>query len=186
MAHVFADNKTHRPTFADNYAGVSGDREGNTTYDLESVLSSLTNRAISAKSSSHSSDLFLRIREQAKIDLQCSSRISNTAPSLATKCYGDCLYDLENDPCEFSDIAKNHPNVVIKLKKRLTFYESITVPQVRAAADLRSNPANWDGYWSSWLDEETDSKSSIFIHGILTVGVTFIVWKKIINLFIVA
>ncbi|KAL6953787.1 N-acetylgalactosamine-4-sulfatase, partial [Sarracenia purpurea var. burkii] len=140
---------TYEPSFADNYAGASG-RGETPPYDINSVLTSPTNRLINRDSIT--GDKFLEIRAQAKLDPKCQLRISTTS-NLDTKCLRDCLYDLETDPCEFENKAVENPEVVTKLRNRLTYYENITMSQQRPIADVNADPSRWGGYWSPWLDE---------------------------------
>lgn len=160
------------------YDGVSG-REKNQSYNLEGVLTSITNRVISGSKSLAMGVLFLHIRSEAKIDSKCLSRISCMLPLPSSIQCENCLFDLENDPCEFINLAEYYPGVVAELKNRLTYFETISVPQIRMNSDLRANPANWGGYWSPWLDEEIRNASVMVTKGILGISVTLIICRKI-------
>lgn len=100
-----------------------------------------------------------------------------------TKCLRDCLYDLETDPCEFENKAAENPEVVTKLRNRLTYYENITMSQQRPIADVNADPSRWGGYWSPWLDESSSNISSTIVHDLLVFGVMFFIFKKIGRIF---
>ncbi|CAL1275001.1 unnamed protein product [Larinioides sclopetarius] len=63
-----------------------------------------------------------------------------------------CLFNVTEDPCEFYNLANDHPEIVEKLLKRLSEYNSTAVPPGNKPADPRSDP-KYHGYqWINWMD----------------------------------
>ena len=64
-----------------------------------------------------------------------------------------CLFDLSSDPCELNNIAKERPQVVEALMKKLEAFKVISVaPANTATEDPRASPRYHDGVWGPWLD----------------------------------
>jgi hypothetical protein len=63
-----------------------------------------------------------------------------------------CLFDLANDPCEYRNLAKQHPQVVSELLGRLERFKKTAVPVRNKRADPRSNPKLWGYMWTNWMD----------------------------------
>lgn len=64
-----------------------------------------------------------------------------------------CLFDLFNDPCETTNLARKFPKIVQKLKAKLDYYGKIAAPFRNRPADPKCNPANFKGIWTWWTDE---------------------------------
>ncbi|XP_065220980.1 arylsulfatase B-like [Planococcus citri] len=174
-------NATFRPSFADMYAGVSG-RAETPTYDVNAVLTSPTNLLI-GQNDSTTGNRFLQIRDEAKIDSKCRERISSQPESNVIKCLGNCLYDLEKDPCELTNVAEQNPTKVKEMESRIAYFESITEPQQSRVNDPKADPSLWGGYWTPWLDEKGSSTSSRIAHDLLVFGAMFFIIKKIGSIF---
>ncbi|CAN7937135.1 unnamed protein product [Ixodes hexagonus] len=63
-----------------------------------------------------------------------------------------CLFDLLKDPCEYNNVADQHPEVVEQLLANLAAYNASSTPPSNVPIDLRSNPALHDNLWVSWGD----------------------------------
>ncbi len=83
--------------------------------------------------------------------VHCGEKPSNAS----TNCdplFSYCLYDISKDPCEYNNLAKQLPDVVSALEKRLSEYkESMVVPRNRQP-DPNGNPDRFDGVWTPWVD----------------------------------
>lgn len=55
-----------------------------------------------------------------------------------------CLFDVVNDPCEYHDVAKAHPDIVARLTSRLAQLQATAVPPVVPEG---CNPVVTDGVW---------------------------------------
>lgn len=64
-----------------------------------------------------------------------------------------CLFDIQNDPCETTNLALQFPNVVSKLKAKLELYGRTAKPMRNKPSDPRSDPINFGGIWTWWYDE---------------------------------
>lgn len=64
-----------------------------------------------------------------------------------------CLFDINNDPCETTNLASQFPEIVRKLELKLDYYGRIAKPIRNKPGDPRSNPATFDGVWTWWYDE---------------------------------
>lgn len=67
-------------------------------------------------------------------------------------CIGGCLHDVLTDPEERHDVAWRHPQVVLKLKRRLReLNEGVYLPK-RSGGDHSQACAIWNGYYGPWID----------------------------------
>lgn len=67
-----------------------------------------------------------------------------------------CLYNINDDPCEYSDIADEYPEKVQQLTKLLNQYkiQKDLIPSQEYDYEEIASPIYWDGYWSTWKDHE--------------------------------
>lgn len=56
------------------------------------------------------------------------------------------------DPCEYTDVAASHPDVMAILKARLQDYIDTAVPPRNKPWDPLANPKYWGYTWNNWLD----------------------------------
>ncbi|XP_071156342.1 arylsulfatase J-like isoform X2 [Mytilus edulis] len=62
-----------------------------------------------------------------------------------------CLYHIPSDPCEFHNIADQHPVVVKKMMDIISHYNSTMVPPLNTHQDPAGNPRNNNGAWVPWM-----------------------------------
>ena len=62
------------------------------------------------------------------------------------------LFNITADPHERNDVSASFPDVVSKLKQRIEVYNSTHVEQLRPDFDPKSDPSNFGGVWTPWLD----------------------------------
>ena len=62
------------------------------------------------------------------------------------------LFNLTADPNERNNVADMYPEVVNQLKERIEYYNSTHIAQINVPIDPKSNPDNFDGIWTPWLD----------------------------------
>lgn len=53
-----------------------------------------------------------------------------------------CLFDIENDPCEITNLATKFPDIMMELENKLKYYGNIAKPIRNQPEDPRCNPAN--------------------------------------------
>ena len=62
------------------------------------------------------------------------------------------LFNITGDPNERNNVADQYPEVVKQLKERIEYYNSTHIVQLDPPLDPRSNPDNFGGVWTPWLD----------------------------------
>ena len=62
------------------------------------------------------------------------------------------LFNIRKDPNERNNVAEKYPWLVRFLKKRIAFYNATHIEQLECPLDPRSNPANFNGVWTPWLN----------------------------------
>ena len=77
-----------------------------------------------------------------------------SSPPECTREAGPCLFNVEGDPCEYVNQAKNQPEIVKTMLQWLDQYQNTMVPPRNKPFDPRANPNNFGGVWSPWMDEE--------------------------------
>ncbi|EDO38943.1 predicted protein [Nematostella vectensis] len=70
-----------------------------------------------------------------------------------------CLFDMEEDPCEYHDLSNQLPEVLAEMKTRLEYYKNIALPPWFPPINKAANPANFGGFWSPW--KRLKDKSSV-------------------------
>lgn len=65
-------------------------------------------------------------------------------------CDNYCLFDLENDPTETTDVKENNTDVLTFLKGELERYRTMLVPQKNKQPDARADPKYCNGAWFTW------------------------------------
>ncbi|XP_077994395.1 arylsulfatase J-like [Glandiceps talaboti] len=61
-----------------------------------------------------------------------------------------CLFDIDNDPCEYNNLANKYPDIVEGLLSRLQAYNATAVPPLNTDIDPEANPAKHNGAWVPW------------------------------------
>lgn len=93
------------------------------------------------------------IRLQAKVSCNGYTPPTNSSVKSCNAIEAPCLFDIHNDPCETTNLAQRFPDVVNKLKAKLSYYGRIAKPIRNKPGDTRADPANFDGIWTWWYDE---------------------------------
>ena len=65
------------------------------------------------------------------------------------------LFNIREDPNERNNVAEKYPWLVRLLKKRIEFYNATQIEQFDPPLDPNSNPANFNGIWTPWLNLST-------------------------------
>lgn len=105
-------------------------------------------------------DLFYSIRSQAKIDNKCSERISNPNPNNNYECFDNyCLFDIQQDPCEYQNIAKQNQQALNLTILVLEQYKKSMIKQNIVDIDPNADPSHYDGYWDTWMERSTSDSS---------------------------
>ena len=75
-----------------------------------------------------------------------------STPVECTKQAGPCLFDVEDDPCEYVNRANSNPDLVNQMLQELEKFKQTMVPPRNKPFDPRANPDNFGGVWSPWMD----------------------------------
>ena len=62
------------------------------------------------------------------------------------------LFNIKTDPNERNNIADQYPDKVKELKARIEHYNATHIEQLDPPLDPNSNPDNFGGVWTPWLD----------------------------------
>lgn len=63
-----------------------------------------------------------------------------------------CLFDIDNDPCEFNNLASQKPDVVQHLLDLLNWYNRTALVPLNTPPDPLSNPKFWNYTYTNWVD----------------------------------
>lgn len=100
-----------------------------------------------------------KLRARAKIT--CNGYKIPVNNSIESCIESPCLFDIEDDPCETTNIADKYPSIFEDLKQRAEYYGRISKPMRNKPGDERANPQHFDGVWTWWYDElNIETKSS--------------------------
>ncbi|XP_055333769.1 arylsulfatase B-like isoform X2 [Paramacrobiotus metropolitanus] len=78
-----------------------------------------------------------------------------TDPSVTQSCRpssGPCLFDLDEDPCEYRNIAAEQPAVLQRMMKRLAEYNETVVRPRNRPMDQQARPRFHGGVWTTWRE----------------------------------
>lgn len=67
---------------------------------------------------------------------------------------GPCLFNIEDDPCEYTNLAEKQPDILDTLLKLLEKYKKTMVPIKNKPYDPYANPRYHNGLWTAWCDEK--------------------------------
>lgn len=132
----------------DGYHGAIGRGKENPKYNISAVLQSDVNVALA-----HLSFNRLTVDGIAKRRKHLQSRDCRQFLPINLDCY-PCLFDLWMDPCETRNIARDQPTILVNLMRRIDEFWKNLVPQQNKPVDPRSNPANYENVWTTWLDTD--------------------------------
>ncbi|KAF2881888.1 hypothetical protein ILUMI_24269 [Ignelater luminosus] len=130
----------------DLYYGEDGRGNSSPPYNINAVINSSAYIAIGKNIPV---DEMLQLRKEATLG-NCRKPIS---PDNKCTYKNWCLYDLFDDPCETTNIASTHPEVVKRLGEKLTEAWKYLKPQKPKIVDPKSNPIYNNNTWFTWLDD---------------------------------
>lgn len=87
---------------------------------------------------------------QSSAEVRCGERkpeATDCAPLQAP-----CLFNIEEDPCEFDNLAGKYPKVVADMVDLLYWYNSTAVQPLNTPPDPMSNPKYWGYTYTNWVD----------------------------------
>lgn len=144
-----------------DFGGSSG-RDDKYNYNMTAVLTCKTHQILNAysneieKDSKKTAQLFWKLRNRAKIDKHCRSRINDTNNENGSnaKCFKEgCLFRISDDHCEFKDLSQKRVEIVTKLRRKLNKHRKSLVKQLINNFDPNSDPKYFHNYWSPWVSD---------------------------------
>uniref|UniRef100_A0A1B6GFH0 Sulfatase N-terminal domain-containing protein n=1 Tax=Cuerna arida TaxID=1464854 RepID=A0A1B6GFH0_9HEMI len=117
----------------------------NPAYNISGVMLSLAHRALRTIYPTASSFTVLNLRSAATVN--CPPVTNQTL-----YCYKrPCLFDLERDPCETTDVAQQNVFVAEALYNRLVAFRATLVPQSNKPPEpVLADPRRHNHTWSIW------------------------------------
>lgn len=94
-----------------------------------------------------------KVSEVKRYQVECGPRPENST----TNCQPlkrPCLFNITNDPCEYHNIADEHPKILGYLTERLNILNSSAIPPANLPVDPKASPRCHDYAWVPWLDDE--------------------------------
>ncbi|XP_035226426.1 arylsulfatase B-like isoform X3 [Stegodyphus dumicola] len=86
-----------------------------------------------------------------KAEITCGP-IPKNATSSCYPAKKPCLFDVQNDPCEYYNLAEDKPHMLDTLLKKLAEYSASAVPPGNKPLDPQSNPKYHNYQWINWKD----------------------------------
>jgi arylsulfatase A-like enzyme len=70
-----------------------------------------------------------------------------------------CLFNIEDDPCEYRDLSDEYPSIVDQLMEELQYYYNIQETPVQLTSkgnSTGSDPSLFNGFWTPWRHSAMD------------------------------
>jgi arylsulfatase B len=83
-------------------------------------------------------------------EISCGERPVDAHPCLPLD--APCLFDIEQDPCEYNNLAEKMPHITEDLLSLLSWYNSTAVAPLNTSPDPMSNPKYWNYTYTNWAD----------------------------------
>lgn len=163
---IFIGNRSSDIAYFIRYSGIPGDKGPD--YEMPAVVESLAGSCLSKINCVVSKedcmdtlttyDVFYNVRSQAKNNYKCFERISDSDPNKHYECFDDyCLFDVQNDPCEYRNVAKQNQQILNITIDMLEQFKTELIKQYYPKVDPNGNPSYFDGYWDTWMEHSASS-----------------------------
>ncbi|CAG9859294.1 unnamed protein product [Phyllotreta striolata] len=143
----------------DNWYGPSG-RTGY-DYDIQQVIDSPAGKALQRINKAATVQQILDMRPKATINCSISDFLQGDNCNLLEE---NCLFNIEEDPCEFNNMAKSYPAIVARLLQKLDSYNQTAIPPGNLPLDPRGNPKYWNYVWTNFGDYFPDGDVTTVIN----------------------
>nr|UNO37543.1 sulf1 [Psylliodes attenuatus] len=141
----------------DGWYGPSGRKNYN--YSVPLVIHSPAGEALRHINRAPTVDQIRTMRHQATIECFTSKSFENTCNLLEKP----CLFNIEDDPCEFHNQAKSFPKIVENLLKVLNAYNKTAIPPGNLPLDPRGDPKYWNYVWTNFGDYIVNEATTVII-----------------------
>ncbi|XP_075213044.1 arylsulfatase B-like [Lycorma delicatula] len=112
-------------------------------YNVDDVLSSKANKAIKQVTDKQVNDTIIK-------SLRNEATIVCTPAKTLSECEDICLFDLDSDPCEQTDISESQNLLTMYMRDIYSVENKTVVPQLPSLLDSAANPALFNYTWSAW------------------------------------
>ncbi|XP_064214439.1 arylsulfatase B isoform X2 [Tribolium castaneum] len=75
-------------------------------------------------------------------------------------CTKGCLFDLDKDPCETTNIIESEPEIANQLYEKIAQFWKELVPQRNKDTDPKSDPIFYNNTWCTWLEDASCHKTT--------------------------
>lgn len=148
------DSSEENAAFGDVYAqAILSSNVGQALSKYSTTNKQQTENYVGTTSETITDDEINEIRQKAKVTCNGFTPPNNDSIKACNPIVSPCLFDIHNDPCETTNLAKYFPDIVKKLQSKLDYYGRIARPIRNKPGDSRSNPADFNGTWTWWYDE---------------------------------
>ncbi|KAG5322762.1 ARSB Arylsulfatase, partial [Pseudoatta argentina] len=89
----------------------------------------------------------VQLRNEATV----SCRFNVSYYSFVTCNVTECLFDIENDPCETKNIAEQYPRIARELDQILEQYARNVAMQIKPSVDWFADPRRTNNTWEPWI-----------------------------------
>lgn len=119
------------------------------------------------------------LRDQSRIE--CPDPATGVKPCLPLE--GPCLFDIEADPCERSNLYAEYQNstIFLDLWSRIQQFAKQAHPPNNKPGDPNCDPRFYHNEWTWWQDEKASSSGTIGVMKVFTLLVVFIFTSSCIN-----
>lgn len=185
--HILLGNRTSDIAYYLKYSGERGNRGPD--YDMSYVVESPAGLRLSKINCLVSKEdcmdtltaynLFYNIRSRSKIDNKCSDRIFSSDPNSRYECFDEyCLFDIQQDPCEYQNLAKHNQqilNITIDLLKQ---FKKEMIKQNIPDIDPNADPRYFNGYWDNWMENSGSNSSQNYSYMTIPIYIFFILYRN--------
>lgn len=136
----------------DGWFGPSGRNETAPETSLKVIIEMVLNSTVAKAVRAATPDAYQNLTSVRKdAEIHCGPIPAN-ATKVCNVTTSPCLFNILRDPCEYTDVAASHPDVMAILKARLQDYIDTAVPPRNKPWDPSANPKYWGYTWNNWLD----------------------------------
>lgn len=132
----------------DGWYGPAGDRDP-INYNLNLLKSCPTARILLRMKYFPTDGQIRSLREETNVE--CEKKLPYS-PSDCNPLKSPCLFNVNEDPCELTNLASKYPNILNSVLAELDKYNRSVIPPSNMPLDPRADPRFWDNVWTNFGD----------------------------------
>lgn len=117
----------------------------------QKIFSSLVNEIASKYDSQISQDVINDLRRQSTLSCKVVATPDIDRNFSCNPLEKPCLFNIQIDPCELSDLSETHPGILKNLLENLDKHIEKSVEPRNKPKDPNCDPANFNFTWNWWL-----------------------------------